>query len=205
MRWWSPQFLFLIISALLICLGLYLFYKKFGFSTFFAEPTGRKEILFAVFGILVGWAVSFVSQTSYEFVKSYYEESRFRQSAKKLLAKDALTIFGTYNGIIEMRKLNPNMVAVADLNYWDHLKEYQDFLALGSDKEFAKIFDIFLLFEKINKNIDLARSGNKDYQAFSIVFTSEVLKDKSHEALLCEFKNVDDVDIKKVIKKLNCK
>ncbi|MEO0089312.1 MAG: hypothetical protein ABIK56_02130 [candidate division WOR-3 bacterium] len=64
-----------------------------------------------------------------------------------------------------------------------------NFLRIGVEEPFTKIFELMWDFEKINEQIILAQKGDKLAYQFAIAFYKVAIKEKKHKKLLTIFIN----------------
>lgn len=151
-------------------------------------------------GALVGVILGFVAEMIREGIKEFQIKNRDKKTFLRLLEEDSKGAHHTlwlYKRLIndlnvpaELKTLLP---AEFDLRYWDELSKNTDFLRLGSDKPFDKIFRIMWNLEKVNEQIVKAKTGNLQAFQFAHAFYNLTIEDKQTDELLKCFMDKEQV------------
>jgi len=160
----------------------------------------NQEISNVVLGVMLGVILGFSADLIKRGIDDLTKTRRLSKISLKLLEQDAENIYKEiYLWSLFQKADNIPMEAKAhipaeiDLKYWNFLKQDKEFLMLGANEPFNKIFHIMWDFEKINYQIELAKRGNKGAFQLAIGLYQLTVKDEIHKKLLLMFKTEQEI------------
>jgi len=194
MIYWTFEILRVVLVPVILVLMVYLYLSKF---TNVKDQETSGIILGAVVGVVLGFAANLIQ----DGFNDLYKKHQMREVASKLLGEDVKGVYHTiwlWDNLMKnptvpeeiKRQIPPEF----DLNYWNTMKEDKEFLMLGNNDPFDKIFEEMWNFEKINEQIKLAKQGDKQAYQLAILFYKRVVDDGSCKKLLPYFMNKDQIE-----------
>lgn len=161
----------------------------------------NQEISRVVLGMMLGVILGFTADLSKRGLDDLLKKQKLRKVSLKLLEEDAKGIYLTiwlYDGMMKDEKIpkeaKGQIPPELNLKYWKNLKESNEFLMLGAEEPFDKIFEEMWNFEQINEQIALAKQGNQQAGAFARIFYKVVADEQSHKKLLLFFKSEKQIE-----------
>ncbi len=162
---------------------------------------GNQEISRVVLGVMLGVILGFTADLSKRRLDDLLKKQKLRKVSRKLLEEDAKGIYRTIwiydrmtkNGKIP-KELKGGIPPELNLRYWKNLKKSSEFLMLGAEEPFDKIFEKMWNFEQINKQIALAEQGSQKASAFAQTFYRVTIDEQSHKKLLLFFKSEKEIE-----------
>jgi len=153
----------------------------------------RNNLIGSFGGALVGVVLGFAAEMIREGIKEFQIKNRDKKTFLGLLKEDSKSAHHTlwlYTRLIKDPKvpaeIKSHIPAEFDLRYWNELSKNTDFLRLGSDKPFDKIFRIMWNLEKVNEQIVKAKTGNNQAFQFAHAFYKLTIEDRqTYELLEC--------------------
>ena len=193
MKYWILKILrAFAIPAILIIVTLF-FILKF-------IDVRNQEISGVVLGVMLGVILTFAADLSKRGLDDL-KKQKLRKVSLKLLEEDAKGIYRTiwiYDRIMKNEKISKKFKGVIPpeltLKYWKNLKESSEFLMLGAEEPFDKIFEKMWNFEQINEQIALAKQGNQEASVFAQTFYRVTIDEQSHKKLLLFFKSEKEIE-----------
>lgn len=161
----------------------------------------NQEISGVVLGVMLGVILGFTADLSKRGLDDLLKKQKLRKVSLKLLEEDAKGIYRTiwlYDRIMKDEKIPKEVKAhippELNLKYWRNLKESNEFLMLGAEEPFDKIFEEMWNFEQINEQIALTKQGNQQASAFARAFYKLAIDEQSHKKLLLFFKSEKEIE-----------
>lgn len=155
-----------------------------------------------ILGVALGVVLGFVSQVTISTYDQFRKDQQLKRAAIKLLQQDAEGIYRImwlYDGLLKLKR--PETAGVESsvpprlkMQYWDKLKQDQNFLLLAQDRRFAHIFRQFWEFETINELIDKAQTGDTNATRMAISIYQLAVKENNHRDLLLLFLSQNEID-----------
>lgn len=146
-----------------------------------------------VIGVMLGVALGF----SADLIKRGFDDltklQKMRRISLRLLEEDAEDIYR----IVWLWNSSPksdSMPPEFDLKYWNILKKDKEFLMLGVDKPFNKIFKMMWNFEKINYQIKLSKNEYFRTYLGKSKFYRLIVMQGAHKKLLLMFKTEQEIE-----------
>ena len=159
-----------------------------------------QEISNVVLGIMLGVILGFSADLIKRGIDDLTKTRRLSKISLKLLEQDAESIYREiYLWSLFQKASDIPVEAKAhippeiNLKYWNFLRQDKEFLMLGANEPFNKIFYIMWDFEKINYQIELAKRGNKAAFQLAIGLYQLTVKDEIHKKLLLMFKTEQEI------------
>jgi len=160
-----------------------------------------------VLGVMLGVGLGFLADILKRSLDEYFRLENLKKSAFKLLKEDAKGMFRTievYKSAWDSRASAPEEARTAmesslplrfEFRYWDRFNKDNDFLLLGSEAPFNKIFSEFWEYEKILKLIDQAKA-EKNNQAgmMAVVMYRETMEKGHHKDFLKLFMDQEEFE-----------
>ena len=161
-----------------------------------------KEVLIGSFGgALVGVILGFIAEMIREGIKEFQVKQRDKKTYLRLLEKDAKGVHHSiwlYTRLIDNpstpEEIKSHIPADFDLRYWNQLSKNSDFLRLGSESPFDKIFRIMWNLEKVNEQIFKARTGDRQAFQFAHAFYKLTIEDQQTRNLLLCFMSETQIE-----------
>ena len=161
----------------------------------------NQEISYIVLGVMLGVILGFTADLIKRGFDDLSKTQRLKKISLKLLEQDAESIYrGIHLWSLFQKASDIPMEAKAsipaeiNLKYWNFLKQDKEFLMLGANEPFNKIFYIMWDFEKINYQIEWAKRGNKGAFQLAIGLYQLTVKDEIHKKLLLMFKTEQEIE-----------
>jgi len=161
----------------------------------------NQEISGVVLGVMLGVILGFAADLIKRGLDDLLKKQKLRKVSLKLLEEDAKGIYRTiwlYDRIMKDEKIPREVKAhippELNLKYWKNLKESNEFLMLGAEEPFDKIFEKMWNFEQINEQIALAKQGNQQAGAFARAFYKVATDKQFHKELLLFFKSEKEIE-----------
>ena len=127
----------------------------------------NQEVSGVVLGVMLGVILGFAADLIKRGLDDLLKKRKLRKVSLKLLEEDAKGIYRTiwlYDSMMKDEKIpkevKGNIPPELNLRYWKSLKESIEFLMLGAEEPFDKIFEEIWNFEQINDQIALTKQGN---------------------------------------------
>lgn len=160
----------------------------------------NQEIFGVVLGVILGIILTFAA----DLIKRGLDDlkkQKLRKVSLKLLEEDAKGIYRMiwlYDRMMKNEETPNEFKGVIppelSLRYWEKLKESSEFLMLGAEEPFDKIFKQMWNFEQINKQIALAEQGSQQASAFAQTFYRVTIDEQFHKKLLLFFKSEKEIE-----------
>lgn len=151
-------------------------------------------------GVLIGVLLGFIAEILRENIKEFQTKRRDRKIYLNLLKEDAKNIHHTvwlYKRFINdphiLEEMKRQIPPLLDLKYWSQLSKDSNFLRMGIDDPFDKIFKIMWELEKVNNQIIKAQAGEKQAYQFAYGFYKVIIAEQDTEKLLLNFMKEDDI------------
>lgn len=167
---------------------------------YFGRSSLQNNLIGSFGGALVGVVLGFVAEMIREGIKEFQIKNRDKKTFLRLLEEDSKS---AHHGLwLYTRLINDPIVpadiktqipAEFDLRYWNELSKNTDFLRLGSDKPFDKIFRIMWNLEKVNEQIAKAKTGDRQAFQFAHAFYKLTIEDRQTHELLEYFMSREKV------------
>lgn len=175
---WFPILLFVLIVSVFL---------------YFGRGWLQNNLIGSFGGALVGVILGFVAEMIREEIKEFQLRNRDKKTFLRLLQEDAKSAhqgLWLYTRLIaDLRvpaEVKNQIPAEFNLRYWRVLSKNTDFLRLGSDKPFDKIFRIMWNLESVNEQIVKAKAGDRQAYQFAHAFYKLTIKDRqTYELLEC--------------------
>lgn len=160
-----------------------------------------KDVFNVILGVALGVVLGFIANTLKDAIDEFRGEAKLRKIALKLLEQDAKKAHQTmwlYKTLIasndvpeDIKKQIPPLL---ELKYWSNLNQNVNFLLLGSENPFSKIFSDFWELEKLNKFITNASNGDKNSYAFAVTLYKHTIDDNGYRDPLLNFFSSEEID-----------
>lgn len=161
----------------------------------------NQEMSGVVLGVMLGVILGFAADLIKRGLDDLLKKQKLRKVSLKLLEEDAKGIYRTiwlYDRMMKDEKIpkevKGDIPPELNLRYWKNLKESIEFLMLGAEEPFDKIFEEIWNFEQINDQIALAKQGNQQAGAFARVFYKVATDEQFHKKLLLFFKSEKEIE-----------
>ncbi|MBI4620522.1 MAG: hypothetical protein HY739_10215 [Desulfobacterales bacterium] len=171
------------------------------FFIFNSIDVKNQETSRLVLGVMLGIILGFSADLTKRGLDDLLKKQKFRKISLKLLEEDAKSIYRIIWSYDRMMKspntppeLKGHIPAELKLKYWANLKENNEFLMLGVEDPFNKIFEEMWNFEQINEQISLAKQGNQQAAIFARTFYKLAADEQSHKKLLLFFKSEKEIE-----------
>ncbi len=161
----------------------------------------NQEVSGVVLGVMLGVILGFAADLIKRGLDDLLKKRKLRKVSLKLLEEDAKGIYRTiwvYDRMMKNEETRNEFKGVTppelSLRYWEKLKESSEFLMLGAEEPFDKIFEKMWNFEQINEQIALAKQGNQQAGAFARAFYKVATDEQFHKKLLLFFKSEKEIE-----------
>jgi len=162
----------------------------------------NQEMSGVVLGVMLGVILGFAADLIKRGLDDLLKKQKLRKVSLKLLEEDAKGIYRTIwlcdRAMKDEKRLKEvqGHILPSELNlkYWKNLKESNEFLMLGAEEPFDKIFEKMWNFEQINEQIALAKQGNQQAGAFARAFYKVATDEQFHKKLLLFFKSEKEIE-----------
>lgn len=194
MKYWILEILkAMVIPAILIIITLF-FILEF-------IDVRNQEISRVVLGVMLGIILGFTADLIKRGFDDLLKKQKLRKVSLRLLEENTKEIYRTiwlYDRIMKDEKIpkevKGHIPPELNLKYWKNLKESNEFLMLGAEEPFNKIFEEMWNFEQINEQIALTKQGNQQAGAFARTFYKLAADEQSHKKLLLFFKSEKEIE-----------
>ena len=161
----------------------------------------NQEISRVVLGVMIGVVLGFTADLSKRSLDDLLKKQKLRKVSFRLLEQDAKGIYRTiwvYDSMMKNEKIpkefKGRIPPELRLRYWEKLKESTEFLVLGTEEPFNRIFEQMWNFEEINEQIALAKQDNQEARVFAQAFYRVTIDEQSHKKLLLFFKSEKEIE-----------
>lgn len=164
-----------------------------------------------VLGIILGTSLGFIADILKKSIDGFKQENRVKETARTLLAQDALSIYttmemikrATENAPAEIKEsIKNSMPPKLELHYWKYLTSERDFILLASEEPFASWYKSMFSWEKLNEMLDEAFEEIKDPNfkdkfkpraGIAHAAYHQTVKDEGHKKFALKFFSEDEL------------
>lgn len=191
MKYWSSELLkAFAIPAIFIIVTLFF---MLSFVDVKSKDTSR-----IVLGVMLGVVLGFTADLSKKGLDDLLKKQKLRKTSLKLLEEDAKGLYRmcwAYANLIRSQtQMQPRLPPEYNLRYWKALQKDNDFLMLGAEEPFGKIFKSMWGFEEINEQVLLAKKGDREAENFARGLYKLYVENESHKKLLLLFKTEKEIE-----------
>ena len=193
MKYWTFEILKALAIPAILILTTIIVFKKF-------ININNQETSYIILGIMLGVILGFTADLIKKGLDDLSKLYKMRKISLRLLEEDAEDIY------LIVRRWLSSLTSKSgytppefSLKYWNLLKQDKEFLLLGVNEPFNKIFKMMWYFEKINYQFKLEKNeGRKTYLSKPPSYQL-IISQQPHRKLLLMFKT--EQEIKEIDKK----
>jgi hypothetical protein len=194
MKFWLLEIMkaFAIPIILLLITGLFIF-RLVNFK--------NQEISKVVLGVMLGVMLGFAADLSKRAVDDLLKKQRLRKATFSLLKENAKSVYRSFwlwDRLMKSKDVpddvKRNIPPELNMEYWSILKNHPDFLMLGAEEPFDKIFQHMWNLEQINEQIRLAKQGRQEAAQFAITFYKLAIEEGEYKDLLSFFMTEKEIE-----------